>query len=213
MTMTIDEAPTAGWYPDPLDDNSWRWWDGHTWSQQVQPRTVTPPVIRRSVVQPAPPGVSHVESAAPAPQYAPPAAPVPASQPVAAAQPAAQPVMAPAIAEPVVISEPVQAQPVVVAPPVASPPPAPVVAAPVVAQSVVTPAEPAPATPTAPSNELVIFDAAAVENQHPWEAAIAALEAEQRASTSRSQPMRSVATLSPEKGGSRRPFRRGRRTR
>jgi DNA polymerase III subunit epsilon len=30
------QAPPPAWYPDPLDQRCWRWWDGTTWTQHVR---------------------------------------------------------------------------------------------------------------------------------------------------------------------------------
>ena len=30
-------TPAAGWYPDPAGSGGQRWWDGSSWSEQVQP--------------------------------------------------------------------------------------------------------------------------------------------------------------------------------
>lgn len=49
MSATLVTAPTAGWYPDPNDSGSWRWWDGGTWTSHVRPKEQTAPVA----VQPA----------------------------------------------------------------------------------------------------------------------------------------------------------------
>jgi hypothetical protein len=32
----MDSSPVAGWYPDPYDVNSLRWWDGEAWSEHTQ---------------------------------------------------------------------------------------------------------------------------------------------------------------------------------
>ena len=29
--VSVDEGAPAGWYVDPLGQESWRWWDGHRW--------------------------------------------------------------------------------------------------------------------------------------------------------------------------------------
>ncbi len=41
MSATLMTAPTAGWYPDPNDSGSWRWWDGGTWTSHVRPKEQT----------------------------------------------------------------------------------------------------------------------------------------------------------------------------
>jgi hypothetical protein len=77
-------APAAGWYPDPNDSGSWRWWDGGTWTSHVRPKAeqtapvavAQPVAVEPAAVQPAP--------AVPAPQ---PSIPQPA-QPIQVIQPA-----------------------------------------------------------------------------------------------------------------------------
>lgn len=55
--MTVLTVPDPGWYPDPLRESAYRWWDGGTWTVQtheevaVEPAPVVQPA---SVVQPAP---------------------------------------------------------------------------------------------------------------------------------------------------------------
>lgn len=36
MSDVIAEVPAAGWYQDPNDDNSMRWWDGDGWTDHTQ---------------------------------------------------------------------------------------------------------------------------------------------------------------------------------
>ncbi|WP_165553085.1 DUF2510 domain-containing protein [Kribbella speibonae] len=36
-------APSEGWYPDPLDDASIRWWDGARWTRLTRPWPANPP--------------------------------------------------------------------------------------------------------------------------------------------------------------------------
>lgn len=51
----------AGWYPDPHDGRSMRWWDGHAWTEHVQPLpTEAPPP------DPAPASPSSSSSSGPA---------------------------------------------------------------------------------------------------------------------------------------------------
>jgi len=46
-------APAAGWYPDPNDSGSWRWWDGGTWTSHVRPKEETAPIaVAQPVAQP-----------------------------------------------------------------------------------------------------------------------------------------------------------------
>lgn len=49
MSATLVTAAEAGWYHDPSDSGSWRWWDGATWTSHVRPKEETAPV---AVVQP-----------------------------------------------------------------------------------------------------------------------------------------------------------------
>ena len=44
VSATLVTAPAAGWYPDPSDSGSWRWWDGGTWTSHVRPKEQTAPV-------------------------------------------------------------------------------------------------------------------------------------------------------------------------
>jgi hypothetical protein len=39
-------TPAAGWYPDPAGSGGMRWWDGVTWSDQVQPAAAPAAVAR-----------------------------------------------------------------------------------------------------------------------------------------------------------------------
>jgi hypothetical protein len=72
-------APTAGWYPDPNDSGSWRWWDGGTWTSHVRPMEQTAPVAVQPVaVQPV--AVQPVAAQPVAEQ------PITAPQPVSAPQ-------------------------------------------------------------------------------------------------------------------------------
>jgi hypothetical protein len=32
LLLTVDDDPSAGWQPDPLDPARLRWWDGRSWS-------------------------------------------------------------------------------------------------------------------------------------------------------------------------------------
>ncbi len=50
MSATLMTAAAAGWYHDPSDSGSWRWWDGATWTSHVRPKVETAPV---SIAQPA----------------------------------------------------------------------------------------------------------------------------------------------------------------
>jgi hypothetical protein len=45
-------APAAGWYPDPADPSSSRWWDGAAWTDHVQPAVVAPAPVAPVVVEP-----------------------------------------------------------------------------------------------------------------------------------------------------------------
>ncbi len=39
--MTDAPTPPPGWYPDPKDPASQRWWDGHQWTDQTRPLTMS----------------------------------------------------------------------------------------------------------------------------------------------------------------------------
>lgn len=41
---TMDEIIIAGWYPDPADEQSLRWWDGSQWTANVRARQPVAPV-------------------------------------------------------------------------------------------------------------------------------------------------------------------------
>lgn len=76
-------APAAGWYHDPSDSGAWRWWDGASWTDHVQPvEEPAAPVVAAVVIEPVPthPPVFE-QSAPPAPEPAP--APEPVAAPVA----------------------------------------------------------------------------------------------------------------------------------
>jgi hypothetical protein len=40
--MTMPEGPAAGWYQDPVDQALLRYWDGSAWTDQSQPRPLSP---------------------------------------------------------------------------------------------------------------------------------------------------------------------------
>jgi hypothetical protein len=117
VSATLVMAPAAGWYPDPNDSGSWRWWDGGTWTTHVRPKEETAPI---AIAHPDPQPVSAPVAVQPvsAPVTAQPfSAPV-AIQPVAvqpeslatAAQPAPQPVI-PQPAQPIQPIQPVSLTP------------------------------------------------------------------------------------------------------
>ncbi|CAN5547113.1 hypothetical protein BH09ACT4_BH09ACT4_13250 [soil metagenome] len=57
-------GPAAGWYPDPADPTSSRWWSGEGWTDHVQPAAVAavpvaaPVFVATPVLPPAPPAPS-----------------------------------------------------------------------------------------------------------------------------------------------------------
>lgn len=58
MSATLVTAAEAGWYHDPSDSGSWRWWDGATWTSHVRPKELAaPPVLPQPAqpIQPLPP--------------------------------------------------------------------------------------------------------------------------------------------------------------
>lgn len=85
-------TPTAGWYHDPTDSASWRWWDGGTWTGHVRPKDDAP---ASAPVQIAP------EQFAPE-QFAPvQTAPVQVAPVQVAPQPTAEPIPQPGVVAPV----------------------------------------------------------------------------------------------------------------
>lgn len=64
MADTSDgvDGPPAGWYADPRDSLSLRWWDGWRWTNQTQPARQSPgsPCVRCGV-----PNASHVDGECP----------------------------------------------------------------------------------------------------------------------------------------------------
>jgi hypothetical protein len=97
-------AAAAGWYHDPSDSGSWRWWDGATWTSHVRPRAETAPV---SIAYPVSEAITlPVQYTAPL-QAVP--APQTVTQPVAEAEPvvAQQPVI-PQLPQPAQPIQPIQ---------------------------------------------------------------------------------------------------------
>ena len=45
MTNTAVAAPRAGWYQDPRDEQSWRWWDGDAWTTHTQSKAPVAPSL------------------------------------------------------------------------------------------------------------------------------------------------------------------------
>lgn len=77
VSATLATAAAAGWYHDPSDSGSWRWWDGENWTSHVRPKEQTTPIaiaypISEAITLPA--------------QYTAPLQAVAAPQPVAAPQ-------------------------------------------------------------------------------------------------------------------------------
>jgi hypothetical protein len=101
VSATLATAAAAGWYHDPNDSGSWRWWDGATWTSNVRPVEQTAPVPTVSVVS------QPIELPVPAPQ---PVAAQPISQPIAMPVPAPQPVI-PQPAQPIQPIQPISMTP------------------------------------------------------------------------------------------------------
>lgn len=88
--VTHGGEPPAGWYPDPTNPNTQRYWDGERWTEHVQPLVdgqPPPPTQRYEAPVPAAP----VSAAAPGPPAPAPWPPGPGPQPQYAAPPAAAP--------------------------------------------------------------------------------------------------------------------------
>lgn len=72
VSDVLASAPAAGWYPDPADGSSSRWWDGAAWTDHVQPAAVaavpvvaaTPvaPIVPAAPVAPAVPRPSNLDA-------------------------------------------------------------------------------------------------------------------------------------------------------
>ena len=108
MSSTLMTEPAAGWYHDPSDPSAWRWWDGSTWTDHIQPVEEAAPVAP-AVVAPVPVAPVPVASAPvviePVPTHPPvfaqPVEPVAPVTPATPVEPAPVPVSAP---EPVATS-------------------------------------------------------------------------------------------------------------
>ncbi|MBI5161093.1 MAG: DUF2510 domain-containing protein [Micrococcales bacterium] len=59
MSEVIAEVPASGWYQDPNDDDSMRWWDGEGWTDHTQPIR---PARTPTVSAPAPAGADWVSN-------------------------------------------------------------------------------------------------------------------------------------------------------
>lgn len=46
-----EDRAGPGWYPDPLDAQGERWWDGHAWDPYSRPLRPTPAAGRRDPVR------------------------------------------------------------------------------------------------------------------------------------------------------------------
>ena len=46
--------PAEGWYADPTGAAQLRWWDGHAWTQYVEPYEATPAQSETAEATPAP---------------------------------------------------------------------------------------------------------------------------------------------------------------
>lgn len=79
MSATLVTAAAAGWYHDPSDSGSWRWWDGATWTSHVRPKQQTTPI---AVAAPVSEAIVLPVQPAPAPQIPQPAQPIQPIQPV-----------------------------------------------------------------------------------------------------------------------------------
>lgn len=102
MSATLVTAAAAGWYHDPSDSGSWRWWDGATWTSHVRPKAETAPVaiaypISEAIVLP-------VQPTAPVPVAA-------ALQPVAQLPQTTQPAQLPQPAQPILPIQPLSLTP------------------------------------------------------------------------------------------------------
>jgi uncharacterized RDD family membrane protein YckC len=69
--------PQPGWYPDPASDSNIRFWDGRSWTDRVQPKSVPPPPAAGAVAPPAPPAAPPRNGGYVGPQQPQPARPQP----------------------------------------------------------------------------------------------------------------------------------------
>jgi len=53
--VTQTAAPVAGWYQDPYDARSLRWWDGTRWTEHAQPAPAPAPAPHQAAQQAPPP--------------------------------------------------------------------------------------------------------------------------------------------------------------
>lgn len=143
-------AAAAGWYHDPSDSGSWRWWDGEAWTSHVRPKEQTSPIaiaypVSEAITLPA--------------QYTAPVQAVLAPQVVTGLQQVTVP-------EPVAVPQAVTSpQPVTVPQPVTAPQPA---AAPEIPQPAqpIQPIQPVSLTPETPASEQEYWHSPGAEVVH-----------------------------------------------
>ena len=58
--MRLEDAPPAGWYPDPEGTSRLRWWEGTDWSDRYRARPLKERVINEAVAEAAHGGRQHV---------------------------------------------------------------------------------------------------------------------------------------------------------
>ena len=90
VSATMTTTPAAGWYHDPSDSGTWRWWDGVSWTDHVRPVAEPAPVVM------AVPPMQAISApipvvAEPALAFAPQLVPAPGEQVVAVPQPVVAP--------------------------------------------------------------------------------------------------------------------------
>ncbi|MEO5921197.1 MAG: DUF2510 domain-containing protein [Pseudolysinimonas sp.] len=158
MSATLMTTPAAGWYHDPNDSDSWRWWDGVTWTGHVRPKVETAPVAVASAAPVSQPVATQLPVSQPVPIQQPVSEPVAVQQPVS--QPVAiQPVSQPVAIQPVAVQQPVS-QPVAVQQPVSQPVPVQPVSQPV---TIPQPGGHLSLTPETPASEQEYWHSANAE--------------------------------------------------